>query len=1043
MERTEIEAIQKELHEIMVRFLKRCAEIMLTGDKGDDLARILYEDLEKIPGDKGSGGFFLLTTLEAHPTESIAIDAVADYLRDFSFLKELVSRNVEAHIGTIKEDYDRRWEMINDLTIRRSKVNTAAEREDLDKIEAELRAKYGFSYSTTDENPDREANSGKEAETIPQNTPETESTSEPKPGSDASSGTPAPDIDEKKRDLMEQIDDRIAEIKRFFRDLGLSEEKKDKGDGKLVEFRKSILTYIDKGLSEKREENDSGENGSVVQGEGEARIENTSKSITDGIALDAQGRNAVIHKKTKERMAEAELGQRIKNFCDHIEKWGIVFKYASATSKQVNDIDIYYTEALNLFYKLSGSQPFFVVFEAKDYYDLNSLIDAMCEKWDSGLDLLKADHSIRELIEKRYETLLPKYKLIQSMLKAVFARESRMRIKEIIEVSNFVKELEYDLRGDLYADMYDACMFKFIYELNPAETFFCWKKPYRPAEFADEFIVPLIRDRSTDVARRTIRRSEVHVLAEYRLFSFFFRHRNLTEGKKVNVLKIRGIEEDVLSFCKGGDKAPKLYEVYAQLWRLADEMGSACNYTVKEIASQRQEALVPQGDCIDYLVGRVEKLIESGDVESAYDLIEANSFADFRGWLWFKYRDKKNKDAFFERYLTLKARSRLFSDPSDDGSAAGRQFFFILPKHGESALDTKLIFKAEEHYAIRTSMRPGIGLIPNSASEIRVDADYIRSIAFFCSESVRSMPISDIGIKCDVCEKFVSMMTDGGSHDLVVKADRVRKLLTEQFAFVYPDPDIKNACSVLNSDGVIDSGAVLPETFDKRKIICRRDDPMREELFELYEGIARWGDISTGTERKEYVKAGDVPEDDVRTDYGRMLEDLAVIYGRYPDNIDGSQFVLKQYYGIICSSLFRAYTASKVAESMFKELKEKAEKLPENGSLRRLKKTLRSLASIREHASTLFDEFKEKFYLFTLFSWNTVRYGKIELREHLESATKDYIEWLNAGLNASIEAKSVRITKKRKRRITLIVIALILAAVAAGWLLLQKVNGRF
>lgn len=382
--------------------------------------------------------------------------------------------------------------------------------------------------------------------------------------------------------------------------------------------------------------------------------------LIDSIQSDiTKPRNKDAHNQTDDNQIEHDVRNRAYDFKEHIKKWSFIYIEKGRPEK----LDEFYRLAMALYRRFDSTAEFSFTIGGVECTNLSQLIEAMVANWNIGVELLKADQSIPDLIKRESEVLLPSYELLQSVVKAVKKKEQERKIEEITGAKRR-REKSQGFDTAVYDDYklwYDACMFKFIYGMKPEYLPICWRgNKWERREFVTKNIFPLMNQKKLSTAVQLVKKTGIDVMAEYGLFSEYFQQKaEAGSSCRYTVNEIRKIEDVIIKLYRGNDMQPEvpLYTFYENMIYLADAFDVKFRYrerTENRLIETKKE-----------LADIICKKIMAGDIDAAYSAIEDNSFSMLRGWLCSMEKSESWKDKvneYFEWYLTIHNDAKLLEE---------------------------------------------------------------------------------------------------------------------------------------------------------------------------------------------------------------------------------------------------------------------------------------------------------------------------------------------------------------------------------------------
>lgn len=344
-----------------------------------------------------------------------------------------------------------------------------------------------------------------------------------------------------------------------------------------------------------------------------------------------------------------EVRNRSKAYKNHILKWHPVYSIKHKADK----LDEFYKKATTVYQKFDKNEEVAITLGGRECGNISELIQAMSDNWDLGVELLKANQSVPDIIKKESEILLPTYEILQGIVSAVKKQEQERRIDEITGAKKR-RENSIQFDSSVYDDYkvwYDACMFKFIYGIKPEYRAICWRGTVQePIEFVKKEIFPLLSQKKYETVKKLVSINGIDVLAEYGLLSYYFQRKSESGiGQDYDIEEIRNIELGILKIFKNDDNGYPiipLYEFYEKLIDLARIFGLSYEYFVKGENKRIKDA--------NQFIDIIHQYLEKQDIDGAYKIIECNSFATLRGWLCSRYKSKiKIVNDYFNWYLNV------------------------------------------------------------------------------------------------------------------------------------------------------------------------------------------------------------------------------------------------------------------------------------------------------------------------------------------------------------------------------------------------------
>ena len=378
-------------------------------------------------------------------------------------------------------------------------------------------------------------------------------------------------------------------------------------------------------------------------------VKNSVDELKKAIKTDiTEYRNSDKHNQNDDKQYHMDVRSRVKAFMQHIRKWRNVYDF----KKQVVKIDDFIKRADLLYRKFDVNADTVITLGGHECRNINELIQTMAENWNLGIELLKANQSVQDLIKKESEVLLPTYELLQGIIGAVKEQEQSSRIDEIVGAKRRREDaVQFDTSAyNDYKVWYDACMFKFIYGIKPEYRPICWRGiVLEPVEFVHLFIKPLLSQINTEGARRLLLSNGLDIFAEYGLISYYFQKKNESSlGISYDIEAIRNIEISILKFCKNDEKGNPLiplYEFFECLYGLAEMFGVSYTYQIRGTNVTVKT--------VEELTQIYSEFFEKKDIAGAYRFADNNTYPTLRGWLCNKYKDRKRAvNEFYDWYLT-------------------------------------------------------------------------------------------------------------------------------------------------------------------------------------------------------------------------------------------------------------------------------------------------------------------------------------------------------------------------------------------------------
>ena len=516
--------------------------------------------------------------------------------------------------------------------------------------------------------------------------------------------------------------------------------------------------------------------------------EELNKNINDPRRKDA-------HDRMDDNQMPYEVRERAKKYLEHIDSWRPLF----AKMGKLGEYDHFKSNALDLYKKFDNNIGIVIYLGGKECHTVEGLIEAITLNWDQGVDLLKANASIPELIKQESELLMPTYNILSGVVQDIVSRETAYRIDEVVKAKErrlSIKKNSVAVFND-YKTWYDACLFKFIYGMMPKYEYFCWGDSIRErkAVFVKKFFEPMFQLNDMSGAKNWLISRRLDQMAEYGLFSYLFQMINKTQissRQQYDIAFVNRVERDILAFTSDEDEKDQvpLFYLYNDMMRLGSWFGYEYLYPIrltKRLSKDENKRYV-KVNSINKLHDYFYQKLEEGDIDTVFNLIVNNSFSSLRAWLMWKLDDSNAVKEYFEWYHTVRFFVKHISHLDKEFiKKIGSYVEFVDILHKNMHPLTKLEYKCMVCYRF-------FKMLSSGAEEFDFDSEVELIRTYYCQENPRQdhyldvqgaecadiIPYNSFGLIKPIIDDTVSI-EKYGIHEVLAFRSVLKKYLFDDF----------------------------------------------------------------------------------------------------------------------------------------------------------------------------------------------------------------------------------------------------------------------